>query len=105
MEPVKVDQVLDGGQASRPGAATIGTTSAVVLQGNYSRKQAAFTNDSDTAIYGCKGREAVLNAGIRINANGGSWVIEPDATGRIYTGPVSFISSAGGKNLCWTEDF
>jgi len=93
------------GESSRSAFATIGVASLLVLLNNRFRKEATFTNDSDTVIYGAKGEIAAINAGVRLNANGGSWVIESDSTGRIYTGPVSFISTGANKNLCFTEDF
>lgn len=92
------------GESSRHGAILVGTASVQVLRPNRLRKQASLTNDSDTIIFLAKGAEATLNTGIRLNPAGGSVVIAPDSTGRIYTGPVSAISSAATKNLCFTED-
>ncbi len=103
-DPIEVTQVRKSGESSRSAFVTIGLASVIVLRPNLLRKEACFINDSDTIFYGSKGPEAALNAGIRLNANGGVWIIDPDVTGRIYTGPVSFIASAANKNLCYMED-
>jgi len=104
VSPVPVNQVRVQGESSRPGATTVGLASVLVMRPNSLRKEATFTNDSDAVIYLAKGDLATLHAGSRLNAYGGFAIIEPDATGRIYTGPVAAISSAATKNLCWTED-
>ncbi len=104
MAVTEVHVVRTPGESSRAGFITVGVASILGLRPNPLRKEATFTNDSDTVIYGAKGPEAAINAGIRLNSNGGWWVIEPDATGRMYTGPVSFISTGANKNLCFTED-
>ena len=87
-----------------PLAATVGTTSVIVLRSNPTRKKVVFINDSDTAIYLARSQTAVVNAGIRLNATGGAFVDEPDVYGRMYTGEWSAISSAATKNLCISED-
>ena len=84
---------------------TVGVASLIVRDVMEHRKQAVFINDSDTTIYLAKGDRAVLHAGIRLNPNGGVWILEPDTLGQIWTGPISAISSAGAKNLCFTEDW
>ena len=104
-EPIRVDQIRDPGQASRDGAVTVGAASVIVLNANLFRKQAIFVNDSVSIIYLSKGELATLNAGIRLNANGGAFTVQPDATGRIYSGPISAIAGGAGNNLAWTEDF
>ncbi len=103
-DPIEVTLTRKPGEGSRYGFATIGVASSIVLRPNLLRKEAIFINDSDTDMYGAKSENSALNAGIRLNANGGVWIIEPDNTGRIYTGPVSFICSIANKNLCFTED-
>lgn len=102
---VPVDQTRQPGESSRPGAVAVGVTSVIVLQRQPFRKEATFTNDSDTVIFLAKGSLATLNAGIRLNANGGLADILPDTTGRIYVGPISAICSLAAKNLCFTEDW
>jgi len=80
---------------------SIGTGSTSVLSANTSRKSAVFVNDSDTVIYLSLSGTAVLNEGIRLNANGG--VYEINAM-NLYTGAVSAISSAASKNLAVMEN-
>jgi len=104
-EPIKVDQVLQPGQASRDGAIACGAVSLIVLNANIFRKQATFTNDSINIIYIAKGNLATINSGIRLNANGGAFTLQPDTSGRIYVGPIAAIATGAASNLCWTEDF
>ncbi len=53
----------------------IATTSTTALATNASRVYALLINDSDTAMYLKIGVAAVLSQGIRLNANGGSYVM------------------------------
>ena len=82
----------------------VGVASTPVLRANKHRKQAVFVNDSDTVIYLAKGQLATINAGIRLNAAGGSWVEQCDAMGYLWVGAFSAISTAAAKNLAVTED-
>jgi len=84
--------------------ATVGTTSAIVVRESLRRKKIVFVNDSDTHIYLARAENAALNAGIRLQSNGGTLIDEPDAFGRMYYGPWSAITSAANKNLCISED-
>lgn len=61
------------------------------------RKSIILSNDSDTVIYVAKGATAVVNEGIRVNASGGTIIIED------WDGAISAISSVTGKNLCICE--
>jgi len=97
-------KTLDYG-GSRPGATLIGTGSTDVLPPNEKRLKAEFVNDSTQDIYLAKGTPAALNRGIRLNANGGSYTIEPDNQGRIWKGSISAISATGSANLTWCEDW
>ena len=83
-------------------AVTVGVATGVALAANASRLYALLVNDSDTAIYIKLGAAAVLNAGIRINANGGSYEMSKDL-GNLYTGAINAIASAASKNLIVTE--
>lgn len=89
---------------SAPFNATVGVASAVVVLPVNRRSKIVFTNDSDTVIYLARADQARINAGIRLNAAGGSFVDEPDTFGRIYCGPWSAISTAATKNLCISQD-
>ena len=79
---------------------TVGTTSAVLLPANTSRKYASFVNDSDTKIYLGLGNPAVSGKGIPLVANGGSFEI--DWT-NAYTGTISAITTAANKVMSVTE--
>lgn len=87
-----------------PGNATAGVASSIAVQAFTGRKKIVFVNDSDTDIYLAKGELARLNAGIRLNAGGGSYEDVRDPFGYIYLGPWAAISSAANKNLCIQED-
>jgi hypothetical protein len=80
----------------------MGTTSGTVLAANTDRKYACFINDSDTAIYLAEGTAAVVNSGIRLNANGGIYEMSP-AVGNLYAGEINGISSAATKKVLVTE--
>jgi hypothetical protein len=81
---------------------TVGTSSITALESNTSRKYALFINDSDTAIYLEIGGAASLNAGIRLNADGGSYEMSPNI-GNLATGAVYAISSGASENLLVLE--
>lgn len=79
------------------GKVSVGNTSTSILASNASRKAAIIVNDSDETIYLNLSATAVLNEGIRINANGGSHREE------MYTGAITGISASGSKNVTVTE--
>jgi len=78
----------------------VGTTSEIALDEDADRKFALLINDSDTAIYLALGKEAKLNAGIRLAPHGGYYEINLD---QAYTGKVYGICSAANKRLLVTE--
>ncbi len=96
--------------AGRPGIystaahteASIGVTTGAALAANDARVYALFINDSDTTIYLMLGSAAVLNEGIRLNANGGSFEMTQQQ-GNLYDGVVNGISSGASKNLLVLE--
>jgi hypothetical protein len=79
---------------------SVGSSSTSVLALNASRKFAIFVNDSDETIYLNLSGTAVMNEGIRLNANGGSYEINLN---NLYTGAVTGICSSGTKNLTVVE--
>ena len=84
----------------RTGNAT--TSSTICLKPNRNRSYALFINDSDTIIYLMKGKVAVLNRGIRLNAAGGSYEINST---NLYKGEIAAIhGGAGNKVLLVNED-
>ena len=83
-------------------AVTVGVATGEALAANVNRLYALLVNDSDTVIYIKLGAAAVLNAGIRLNANGGSYEMSKNF-GNLYTGAINAIASAASKNLIVTE--
>lgn len=83
-------------------AVSVGIATGLALPANANRKYASFQNDSDTTIYLMISGSAVLNQGIRLNPNGGSYEMSP-ATGNLDTRAVNAISSAAAKNLLVRE--
>ena len=84
-------------------AINVTTSTGEALAANTSRRWLLIENDSDTAIYCKVGVAAVLNQGIRLNANGGSWELSP-RLGNYNTGAVNCIhGGTGNKVLLVTE--
>lgn len=91
---------------SRSSFTTVGTTTVQVISLNKQRKKLILVNDSNAVIYLAKGTSAaVVGSGIRLNANGGNAILEPDAYGRIWRGAIQAIANAAGSNLSWQEDW
>ena len=89
-----------GGQYTTPAhtAPSIGTTTTLALAANANRLYALLVNDSDTTIYFKLGEAAVLNTGIRLNANGGSYEISKEL-GNLYTGIINAIHGGTGSKV------
>ena len=83
-------------------APSIGTTSTIALASNAGRLYALLINDSDETIYLKLGVAAVVNEGIRLNANGGSYEMSKKL-GNLYTGAINAICASGGKKLLILE--
>lgn len=81
---------------------TVGTGSTVVVSANAARQYLLLVNDGTEAIYVSLGGAAALNAGIRINGNGGSYEMAV-GYGNIYLGAVTGICTTGGMKLLVTE--
>ena len=87
------------------GGAGIGVASQQILPVNASRMGVLFINDSPNIIYLHKGPDpAVLNTGIRLNPNGGSWQ-EDIALTSVWKGQWHAIATVAASNLCINEDF
>ncbi|MCK9598757.1 MAG: hypothetical protein M0R06_06955, partial [Sphaerochaeta sp.] len=76
-----------------PSKATVAATSTEVLAAKSGRLYARLTNDSDETIYLSIGTPAVMNEGLRLNANGGLQELGVDL---IATGAVYAICASGG---------
>ena len=74
---------------------SVGTTSTAVRAANTDRVMIALVNDSDAIIYVSLGTTATLNNGIRLNANGGSVVINNPT----WTGTVNAIATSASSKL------
>lgn len=90
---------------NRSGAVTVGVASVQVVAPYNYRRKVLLINDSSNWIYLAKGRPAVVNSGIPLAPNGGSWEEAPDNLGYIYRGGFDAISAVAGSNLCFVEDF
>jgi len=82
----------------------VANSTTKVLDANTDRKYAKFVNDSDAVMYLKVGADAVLNEGIRVEADGGSFEMSV-ALGNLATGQVNAIQSTsnGDKKMLVTE--
>lgn len=83
-------------------AVLVQVATTVVLAANPRRADAVFVNDSNTEIYLARGNDAVMNAGIRLNANGGSYEINRN---NLFLGAINAIATGGDKNLTVSEGY
>jgi len=81
-------------------AVLVQAVTTVVLAANRARHEAVFVNDSNQPIYLARGNDAVMNAGIRLNASGGSYEINRD---NLFLGAINAIATGGDKNLTVSE--
>jgi len=81
---------------------SIAATTTTVLAANANRLYALLVNDSVETIYIKLGAAAVLNQGIRLNANGGSYEMSKKQ-GNLYVGAINGISTSGSMALLVTE--
>jgi len=93
-----LDVQLTGSITETSTVATAGVASGVALAANANRKYARFINDSANTIYLMVGAAAVLNQGIRINANGGSYEMSA-GNGNLDSRAVYCITSVAAQNL------
>lgn len=75
------------------------TASTLILVANADREYALIINDSDTAIYVMFGGAAVVNTGVRLNANGGSYEMSK-ALGNLNQFAVYGIHGGNGNKVC-----
>jgi hypothetical protein len=84
-------------------AVAVAATTTTAKAANTDRIGLLLVNDSDTTIYIKIGAAAVLNQGIRLNANGGSFEMNA-ALGSLASGAVNAIHGGSGtKALLVTE--
>ena len=95
--------VQTGPPAAAAVSSAVNVTAAgvVALAANADRRGALLVNDSDTVMYLKLGAGPAVNAGIRLNANGGSYEING---ANLYQGIITAIhGGAGNKVLLITE--
>jgi len=68
-----------------------------IIAANASRKYLLIVNDSDTVIYLVLGGNATVPAGIRLNANGGSYEMSPQF-GNLWNGSINANHGGGAVN-------
>ncbi|GAI27527.1 unnamed protein product [marine sediment metagenome] len=78
----------------------LSTTQIMVLDKNPSRTYALFVNDGAELIYLALGIPAIVNRGIRLNANGGNYEINLTNP---WHGSVHAIAKAGTPDLTIQE--
>lgn len=83
-------------------APTITTSDSDALAANGNRRYALFINDSTQIMYLHLDDTATANAGIRLEANGGSYEMTQGA-GNVYTGIVTAIAVGASGVLLVTE--
>ena len=76
---------------------TIANSTTEIVDALGDRMAILIVNDSDETIYIMLGASAILNRGIRLNADGGSFYTE------IYQGVINGICASGSKNVTVTE--
>ena len=81
---------------------SIGATTTEALAGNANRLYVLIVNDSVETVYIKLGAAAVLNQGIRLNANGGSYEMSRKL-GNLYVGVINGIGTSGAAVLLVTE--
>lgn len=86
--------------ASAPTAASVGVASAAAVTANTSRKGLVLTNTSSNNISIAYGAAAVLNSGITLLPNGGTFVM--DAT-TFSTAEIRAIAGGAASNLAVQE--
>ena len=93
--------VLALGEKAVNGATAIAAVSTIVREYNTKRTYIVLVNDSNETIYLGMGVPAVMNIGVRLNAEGGSYERTPE---KPFYGPIYAICAPGAKNLCWVEE-
>lgn len=76
------------------------STSTEILGKNTGRIYAAIVNDGDTDVYLSLGGTAVAGEGIRLNANGGTYEINPD---NLFIGAVNGIATSSPSSVTIIE--
>jgi hypothetical protein len=94
---IEVSENQSAVAAEGSGAVNAGVASGVLRAANADRVSIFMENISDTDVFLAYGEAAVLNQGIRLEANGG-WHEETR-----YNGEIRCISSAAAKTVIFVE--
>jgi hypothetical protein len=78
---------------------TVGNTSTLVLAADIKRSYLLLINDSDEVMYVSFGQPAVLNTGIRLNANGGQF----EMVDTVFQQAIYGICASGNKKILVTS--
>jgi len=76
---------------------SVGSSTTEIADALGDRMAIIIVNDSDETIYIMLGNDAIMNRGIRLNANGGSFATE------MYQGVINGICASGSRNVTVTE--
>lgn len=79
-------------------AVNVTTSTTALIAANASRQYLLIINDSDVVMYLKLGAAGVLNQGIRLNANGGSYEMS-EALGNLYQGAINAIHGGTGNKV------
>ncbi len=82
--------------------ASMSSTTGAVLAANNDRKYALVVNDGSVDVYLKVGADAVANAGIRLNANGGSFEMTREV-GNLSDLVINGITVSGAATVIVTE--
>jgi hypothetical protein len=97
-----VTAIIGSSRTATHTAVSVGSSDTTALALNTNRKSALFVNDSDETIYLSIGGTAVMNTGIRLNPNGGSYEMTQE-NGNLSTAIIKAICTSGSKTLLVTE--
>jgi len=76
---------------------TVTTSSSLVTASSTNRSYYVIVNDGSNTVYlQFNDKDATVGSGIRLNANGGSYEINPD---NLYRGAIRAIASGGSSNI------
>lgn len=85
---------------SAPTKKAIGESTTVIIAANANRRYLCIVNDSNQPVYLAVGASAVMNSGVRINAEGGVFEL---VGGNMSTQAVNGIATGGDKNVTVQE--
>jgi hypothetical protein len=98
-----IDDTVPTSVGQSPSGVNVTVASTEILAANADRTGAILVNDSDTVLYLAIGQTAVLNQGIRLNAHGGSLVL--NKSGLFSTEAINGIHGGTGNKVCTKQEF